>query len=214
MMKVLPLLCVMAGVPAAALGQGAIAGSVRDPSGAPLPGVAVTATSPALIEKARTSVTDDAGQYRIEDLRPGIYAVTFSRGDLSTIRSEGIEVTGSFTATVNMELTVGSVDGNRHGHRGESVGRRPHGEARGDAEERHPQVHSHGSQLQRPARSRARRRHQHERYGHGDRGHAVPHSRRAGGRGATLARRIDGRQSAQRLFANQLCGRRRSTPWK
>src|SRR5580765_1368015 len=109
MLKVLPLLCVMAGVPATALCQGAIAGSARDPSGAPLPGVAVTATSPALIERARSSVTDGAGQYRIEDLRPGIYAVTFARGDLSTIRSEGIEVTGSFTATVNMELPVGSL---------------------------------------------------------------------------------------------------------
>jgi hypothetical protein len=62
-------------VPTAAWAQAVIAGSVKDSSGAVLPGVSVEATSPALIEKVRTAVTDGRGQYRIEDLRPGTYVV-------------------------------------------------------------------------------------------------------------------------------------------
>src|SRR5258707_195197 len=107
MIRILALLWMMAGIPAAALGQGAIAGSVKDLSGAPLPGVAVTATSPELIEKVRVALTSDAGRYRIEDLRPGVYTVSFWRDDFSPILREGIEITGPFTATVNAELSVG-----------------------------------------------------------------------------------------------------------
>jgi Carboxypeptidase regulatory-like domain len=106
-MKVLALLFLVVGIPGAALGQGTIAGAVRDQSGAPLSGVTITAASPALIEKVRASVTDDAGQYRIENLRPGIYSVSFSRDQFSARLSEGIELTGSFTATVNAELVAG-----------------------------------------------------------------------------------------------------------
>ena len=58
-------------IPASAFAQAAIAGAVKDSSGAILPGVTVEAGSPALIEKVRTAVTDGTGQYRIEDLRPG-----------------------------------------------------------------------------------------------------------------------------------------------
>ena len=86
--------------------QGAITGSVRDTSGAVLPGVTVEASSPALIEKVRTAVTDSAGQYRIEDLRPGAYVVTFSLPGFATVRREGIQLTGSFAATVSAELTA------------------------------------------------------------------------------------------------------------
>ena len=57
---------------------GAIAGVVKDSTGGVLPGVAVEATSPALIERVRVTVTDDAGQYRIIDLRPGTYSLRFS----------------------------------------------------------------------------------------------------------------------------------------
>ena len=65
-------------LPAAASAQATIAGEVRDTSGGVLPGVTVEAASPALIEKVRTAVTDGNGRYRIEDLRPGIYTVTFT----------------------------------------------------------------------------------------------------------------------------------------
>ena len=88
----------------------AIAGTVRDATGGVLPGVTVEAASPALIEKVRTVVTDDQGQYRVVDLRPGVYSVTFSLAGFSTIRREGIELTAEFTASVNAELRVGSLE--------------------------------------------------------------------------------------------------------
>src|SRR5438105_4743754 len=97
-------------VPAGAAAQtGAIAGVVRDTTGAVLPGVTIEATSPALIERVRAVTTDSAGQYRIVDLRPGVYAVTFSLTGFSAIKREGIELTAGFTANVSVELRVGSV---------------------------------------------------------------------------------------------------------
>src|SRR5262245_24131567 len=65
-------------LPTLAHAQASIAGVVRDTSGAVLPGVTVETTSPSLIEKSRSVVTDDTGQYKIVDLRPGTYAVTFT----------------------------------------------------------------------------------------------------------------------------------------
>jgi Carboxypeptidase regulatory-like domain len=99
------------GVPPALFAQAtaSIAGVVQDTSGAILPGVTVEASSPALIEKVRTVVTDSAGQYKIEQLRGGVYTVTFTLSGFSTLRREGIELSGSFTATVNAELKVGSL---------------------------------------------------------------------------------------------------------
>ena len=90
--------------PAIASAQATIAGTARDASGAVLPGVTVEAASPALIEKVRSVVTDGSGQYRIVDLRPGSYSVTFTLAGFSTVKREGIELTGSFTATVNADL--------------------------------------------------------------------------------------------------------------
>ena len=87
-----------------------IAGTVRDTSGAVLPGVTVEAASPALIEKVRSVTTDGAGQYRIVDLRPGAYVVTFSLPGFTTIKREGLELAGSFTATVNADMRVGAVE--------------------------------------------------------------------------------------------------------
>jgi carboxypeptidase family protein len=86
-----------------------VAGSVKDSTGAVLPGVTVEASSPVLIEKARTAVTDAAGEYKIVELRPGTYSVTFALPGFSTVRREGIELTTGFTATVNAILAVGSV---------------------------------------------------------------------------------------------------------
>jgi carboxypeptidase family protein len=86
-----------------------IAGVVKDTSGAVLPGVAVEAASPALIEKVRTGVTDGQGQYKIIDLRPGAYTVTFTLIGFATVKREGLELPPNFTASVNTELTVGSL---------------------------------------------------------------------------------------------------------
>src|SRR6201988_2666281 len=90
--------------------SGTIAGVVKDTSGAVLPGVTVEAARPALIEKVRSAVTDSTGQYRIENLRPGSYGVTFTLPGFSTVKREGIELTGSFVATVNTDLRVGAVE--------------------------------------------------------------------------------------------------------
>ena len=84
-MRVLFVLCLLAIVPASALAQGTITGVVKDTSGAVLPGVTVEASSPALIERVRTAVTDGSGQYRIVDLRAGEYAVTFTLTGFSVV---------------------------------------------------------------------------------------------------------------------------------
>jgi hypothetical protein len=96
-------------LPASAYAQASITGVVKDTSGAVLPGVTVEAASPALIEKVRSVTTDDSGQYRIVDLRPGIYSVTFTLTGFSTVKREGIELRGTFTASVNGDLTVGNL---------------------------------------------------------------------------------------------------------
>lgn len=96
--------------PSAVFAQAVIAGVVRDSSGAVLPGVTVEAASPALIEKVRSAVTGSSGQYRIEDLRPGTYAVTFSLAGFNQVKREGIELTGSFTASIDADLRVGSLE--------------------------------------------------------------------------------------------------------
>jgi hypothetical protein len=97
-------------LPSAASAQAAITGVVRDASGAVLPGVTVEAASPVLIEKVRSVVTDDSGQYRIVDLRPGSYSLTFSLPGFTTVKREGIELSGNFVATVNGDLRVGGVE--------------------------------------------------------------------------------------------------------
>ena len=79
-------------LPAGAYAQAAITGVVKDASGGVLPGVTVEAASPVLIEKVRSVVSDDTGQYRIVDLRPGIYSVTFSLPGFSTVKRDGIEL--------------------------------------------------------------------------------------------------------------------------
>src|SRR5262245_16969001 len=89
---------------------GAVAGVVKDASGAVLPGVTVEAASPALIEKVRTVVTDSQGNYKIVDLRPGTYTVTFTLSGFSTFKREGVELTGGFAANVSPELKVGSLE--------------------------------------------------------------------------------------------------------
>jgi hypothetical protein len=97
-------------LPSLAYAQAAITGVVKDTSGAVLPGVTVEAASPVLIEKVRSVVSDATGQYRIVDLRPGTYSVTFTLPGFSTVKREGIELTGTFVATVNGELKVGALE--------------------------------------------------------------------------------------------------------
>jgi hypothetical protein len=102
--------CAFVLLPAAAWAQSSIVGVVRDSSGGVLPGVTVEAASPALIEKVRSIATDSEGRYRIVDLRPGPYTVTFTLPGFSTVRREGIELRAEFTATVNADLAVGALE--------------------------------------------------------------------------------------------------------
>ena len=97
-------------VPAGAQTNAVIAGIVRDATGAILPGVTVEASSPALIERVRTTTTDETGQYKVLELRPGVYTVQFTLPGFSSVRREGIEITTGFTATVNAELKVGAIE--------------------------------------------------------------------------------------------------------
>ena len=107
----LALIAVVAMVlaPSVAHAQAGIAGAVKDSSGAVLPGVTVEAASPVLIEKTRSVVTDGGGQYKIVDLRPGSYTVTFTLPGFSTVKREGVELSGSFVATINADMKVGAV---------------------------------------------------------------------------------------------------------
>lgn len=97
-------------LPSEVCAQASIAGTVRDTSGAVLPGVTVEAASPALIEKTRSVVSDGTGQYRIVDLGPGTYSVTFSLSGFNTVKRDGIELAGTFTATINAEPRVGALE--------------------------------------------------------------------------------------------------------
>src|SRR5580765_807971 len=91
-------------VPAAAFAQAAIAGMVTDSAGVVMAGVRVEANSPALIERSRTAVTDTTGRYYIADLRPGVYAVRFTADGWVPLERTGIELTGTFTATVDAQF--------------------------------------------------------------------------------------------------------------
>src|SRR5204863_626472 len=100
----------MAWLPAAASAQSAIAGVVKDTSGAVLPGVTVEAASDVLIEKSRSVTTDGQGAYRIVDLRPGVYVVTFTLPGFQTFKRDGLELPANFTASVNADLKVGALE--------------------------------------------------------------------------------------------------------
>ncbi len=96
LVRISTVLAVVLSTATMAYAQASIAGVVRDTSGAVLPGVTVEASSSALIEKTRTVTTDGTGQYRIVDLRPGVYSVTFSLSGFNGLRRDGIQLEGCF----------------------------------------------------------------------------------------------------------------------
>jgi hypothetical protein len=104
---------ILALLPGIAAGQGdlgAIAGVVKDSTGGVLPGVTVEVSSPSLLEKVRTVTTDGEGQYKVISLGPGVYEVTFSLAGFGTVKRSGVELTASFTATINAELRPGALE--------------------------------------------------------------------------------------------------------
>ncbi|HEX6162373.1 MAG TPA: carboxypeptidase regulatory-like domain-containing protein [Vicinamibacterales bacterium] len=96
-------------LPALAAAQSVFTGTVKDTSGAVMPGVTVEAASPVLIEKVKSAITDENGQYRIVDLRPGVYSLTFTLPGFNTQTREGIELQSNFTATIDVALSVGTL---------------------------------------------------------------------------------------------------------
>src|SRR5688572_20366099 len=96
-------------VPGVAAAQATLAGEVKDTTGAVLPGVTVEAASPALVDKARTAVTDVSGRYRIESLPPGSYTVTFSLTGFAPVNRDAVSVSGSGVITVDVQLSVGGM---------------------------------------------------------------------------------------------------------
>src|SRR5262245_3150831 len=108
-LRALGFLMVAVLLPSLAYAQGTLTGTVKDQSGAVLPGVTVEASSPALIEKVRSAVTDSAGQYRIPGLNPGIYSLTFRLQGFNVVRREGIELTGTSTLTIPIDMRVGAL---------------------------------------------------------------------------------------------------------
>src|SRR5688572_19554799 len=108
--KCVVLLSILILLPSTALAQATLTGTVRDSSGAVLPGVTVEASSPALIEKIRTAVTDGTGQFRIVDLRPGTYVLTATLPGFVTVRREVIQLTGTQTLTFPLEMRVGGLE--------------------------------------------------------------------------------------------------------
>jgi hypothetical protein len=97
-------------LPSLAFAQGTLTGTVKDQSGSVLPGVTVEASSPALIEKVRTGVSDGAGQYRITGLNPGTYSLTFTLPGFNAVRREGIELGGTATLTIAVDMRVGALE--------------------------------------------------------------------------------------------------------
>jgi hypothetical protein len=102
--------CTFVVLPAIAAAQSSIVGQVRDESGGVLPGVTVTASSPALIEQSRTVVTDAQGRYRVDALRPGIYRVVFVLTGFNTVARDAINVPSETPVTVNADLQVGALE--------------------------------------------------------------------------------------------------------
>src|ERR1700755_2303066 len=81
-------------------GGASFAGTVKDASGAVLPGVTVEASSPALTEKNRTAVSDVSGQYRIIDLPPGTYTLTATLPGFNTVQHTDLAISGNTTLTI------------------------------------------------------------------------------------------------------------------
>lgn len=94
----------------AAAQETSITGVVTDTTGAVLPGVTVESSSPVLIEGSRSATTDSQGVYRIIDLRPGTYRVSFTLPGFRVVVREGVQLNSGFTATISVQLAVGAVE--------------------------------------------------------------------------------------------------------
>ena len=111
LLRVLGVLTGVILLPAMVFAQGAtVTGTVKDTSGAVLPGVTVQVASPALIERVRETVSDGSGIYRFVDLRPGTYSVTATLTGFNTFKRDGLDISGTGTFTINAEMKVGAIE--------------------------------------------------------------------------------------------------------
>ena len=137
------------------LAQGAststVNGVVRDASGQVLPGVTVEAASPALIEKVRSTVTDERGEYRLLRAAARRLLVTFSLSGFSTLKRDGLELRTNFTAQVDVELKVSQLRGDDYRLRRHAAGGRA---GRDPAADGHARDARHGADVEERARHR------------------------------------------------------------
>ena len=178
--------------------SGVLTGVVKDASGAVLPGVTVEAASPALIEKVRTAVTDGTGLYRIIDLRPGTYSLTFTLPGFNIVKREGIELTGTVDADDPRRDAGRRARGDDHGHRRDAGRRRPERAARDGAQRGRHRSHSGDARRRLAAERHARpdrRRQRPRRVADDD---VLQRARRPDQRRAHDGQRHDGRGGVQR----------------
>ena len=109
LVRCLAVVALMALMPSLAHAQSSITGTIRDASGAVLPGVTVEAASPVLIEKVRSTVSDGTGEYRLTELLPGTYSLTFTLPGFATVKRDGVEITGAGVITINADMKVGEL---------------------------------------------------------------------------------------------------------
>src|SRR5262249_13374873 len=102
---VLALLVFALAAPAFGATTGPLFGIVPDADGKPLPGVAVTITSPAL-QGSRSATTNVAGEYNLPLLPPGGYRAEYSLSGFETVSREDIVVSLEHTTRVNVTLTL------------------------------------------------------------------------------------------------------------
>jgi Carboxypeptidase regulatory-like domain len=168
-----------------------------------------TGGRPVLLpEKVRTVVTDGSGQYRIEDLRPGIYTLTFTRPGLRPFVRDGVEISSAFTASVNAQLAPGPVAETITVTAGSSHDRCSQRCRGDDGAQRHREGASDRPQLQRARRAHTRGGHQNERYRDWSHDRGVSDPRGPGQRRTPDARRPHRRRSVGRQPGNQLRGGR------
>src|SRR3970040_1395882 len=109
LVQVLAIVGCVAALASLAPSQSSTTGTLRDASGGVLPGVTVEAASPVLIEKVRTTVSDGTGQYRLTELAPGTYSLTFTLPGFNTVKRDGVNVTGAGVITLNTDMRVGDL---------------------------------------------------------------------------------------------------------
>ncbi len=112
MKRLFPALAALFLLTAAAHAQttaaGSVRGYVRDITGAVLPGVTVTATSPT-VPGVFLATSDGEGYYRLLELPPGAYSLTFELDGFTRLAREGVVVRAGTNIPVDVSMGVGAL---------------------------------------------------------------------------------------------------------